>query len=177
MRQEINAQNQLRKTKQLLAALVFGGLFWLGYHYIDSLNQPQPEPPVNEQPPVIQPPVKQYHPEDPLLEIKLSRDRERSREIEQIQNLLEKVDLSDEVRKQAERELWRLTQAAAKESELESLLKANGFKNALATISHNLVTVTIADKIQPQQVKLIGQIAAEVTGFRIDQVQIVNGEN
>ncbi|HEY8462923.1 MAG TPA: SpoIIIAH-like family protein, partial [Bacillota bacterium] len=96
--------------------------------------------------------------------------------IEQIHEMLEKLNLSDEVRKQAERELWRLTQATAKENELESLLKANGFQNTLATISPNLVTLVIADKIQPHQVKLIGQMASEVTSYKIDQIQIVKRE-
>lgn len=176
MKPKLTVQSQFQKTKQLLAAVLFGGLFWVGYHYIDSLNQPRPEPSGQSHPPVLQPLVNEYDPDDPLLEIKLSRDRERSREIEQIHEMLEKLNLSDEVRKQAERELWRLTQATAKENELESLLKANGFQNTLATISPNLVTLVIADKIQPHQVKLIGQMASEVTSYKIDQIQIVKRE-
>lgn len=177
MRQDANVPTHLQRTKQILAAVVFGSLFWLGYHYIDTLNQTPHQPEPSGEPPVIQPLIKDYNPEDPLLEVKLSRDRERSREIEQIQELLEKLSLSDEVRQQAERELWRLTQSTIKESELESLLKANGFNNTLATIGPNLVTLIIADKIQSQQVKLIGQMAAEVTSFKIDQIQIVQREN
>jgi hypothetical protein len=167
-------RTQCPKAHQIVLIVIFGGLFWLGYYYIETLNRPSAKPMALPAQPLAPPVQRQYRVEDPLLEIKMTRDRERSREIEQIHNLLDRLNLGVEVRKQAEQELWRLTEAVAKENELESLLKANGVKNCLVTLSPNLVTVIIADKIDPEQVKLIGQLAAEVTAYQLDQIRIVN---
>jgi stage III sporulation protein AH len=163
-----------QRIKTLGRALAFGGLFWLGYHYIETLNRPPAMPSVVLRPSPVLPVNRRYEMTDPLLEVKLSRDRERSREMEQIQTILDRQNLSSEVRQQAERELWRLTQTAVKEGELESVLQANGVKNNLAKITPNLVTVIIADKIDPEQVKLIGRLAAETTDYQLDQIRIVN---
>jgi hypothetical protein len=175
--------SDLQRRKQGMAilrvamAVVGAGLFWLGYHYIKVSNRPVTQPLVPPPQPAVCLAPKQYQSGEPLLEIKMTRDRERSREIEQIHNLLDRLNLGVEVRKQAEQELWRLTAATAKENELESLLKANGIKNSLVTLSPNLVTVIIADKIHPEQVKLIGQLTAEVTAYQLDQIRIVSSPN
>jgi hypothetical protein len=173
MNADLGRQTQSRRTKQIVRAIIFGGLFWLGYHYIEMLNRPSAGPIAPPPHPVLSGP-KPYQAGEPLIEIKMTRDRERSREMEQLHNLLDRLNLGPEVRKQAERELWRLTEAAAKENELESLLKANGIENSLVTLSSNLVTVIIADNIPPEQVKLIGQLAAEVTAYQLDRIRIVN---
>jgi phage terminase Nu1 subunit (DNA packaging protein) len=163
------------KTTRIVLAVIGGGLFWLGYHYIEVINRPIASPlPPRAAPAALPVSSARYQTGEPLLEIKLIRDRERSREIEQLHNLLDRLNLGAEVRRQAERELWRLTAAAAKENELENLLKANGVKNNMVTLSSNLVTVIITDKIDPEQVKLIGQLAAEVTAYQLDQIRIVN---
>lgn len=173
MRPSIEPGNRMNKIKQLTVILIFAILFWLGYRYIHCLNVPPPDaPPVKGARPVM-PEPRRYRVEDPLLEIKLSRDRERSREMERIQVLLDRLTLSSEVRKEAERELWQLTRTTAKENELENLLKANGFINTLATVHPELVTIIIADKIEPEQVKLVGRLAAEATSYSLDRIRIV----
>jgi hypothetical protein len=173
MRPSIEPKNQLNKVGRLAVTLFMAILFWLGYRYIHHLNAPPPDIPPEKRAQLVKSESHRYRVEDPLLEIKLSRDRERSREVERIQMLLDRVTLSGEVRKEAERELWRLTRATAKENELESLLKANGFTNTLATIHPQLVTIIIADKILPEQVKLVGQLAAEATSCPQDRIRIV----
>ena len=35
MKPKLTVQSQFQKTKQLLAPVLFGGLFWVRYHYID----------------------------------------------------------------------------------------------------------------------------------------------
>jgi stage III sporulation protein AH len=162
------------RIKKLWGVLAFGGLFYLGYHYIETVNRPPAIPSVVPKPSAVFPVNRRYEMTDPLLEVKLSRDRERSREIERIQAILDRHNLTSDVRYQAERELWRLTQTTVKESELESVLQANGFKNNLAQLTPNLVTVIIADKIAPEQVKLIGRFTAEITGYQLEQIRIVN---
>ena len=159
-----------RKIWTVLLILFLTALFGYGYYRTIPAELPK-LPPVKEPAPLNIP--REYSPNDSLLDLKIERDRERSREIENVQELLDKVGLSDEVRKQAEAELWRLTQATSKEHELENLLKARGFNEALVSISQRLVSIIIAKKIGPDEVRDIGQLAAEVTAFDLQQVQIV----
>ncbi len=154
----------------ILTALFMLGLFAYGYYRVIPVQTPK-LPPVKEPLPLNIP--REYSPSDSLLDLKIERDRERSQEVEKVQDLLDKVGLSDEVRKQAEQELWRLTQVTAKEHELENLLKARGFSNALVSISQKLVSVIIDKKLNVDDVRDIGQLAAVVTAFNLEQIQIV----
>jgi stage III sporulation protein AH len=149
---------------------IFAMLFWVGYRYIVQLNTIK-TPPVKVVAPVPEQP--RNNPNDSLLDLKMERDRERSQELEQVQQLLDQIGLSDDVRKQAEQELWRLTQASAKEHELENLLQARGFEHSLVTIGQKLVTVVVEQQLRPEQASAIGQMAAEVSNLNLDQIQVV----
>ncbi len=153
-----------------LFVLLFAALFYLGYQHIVTVNSVK-IPPIQEPLPLKIP--RQYDPNDTLLDLKIERDRERSREVERVEQLLEKVGLSDEVRKQAETELWRLTQSSSKEHELENLLQAKGFTNCLVTIGQRMVTVVVPGKLQPDQAGVIGQMAVDITAFNPEQIQVV----
>lgn len=150
---------------------VFIVLFGLGYQWMVRMNQPDADQPPPE--PLPQKIPKEYNPGDSLLDLKIERDRERSQDIESMKNLLDKSGLTDKTRQEAESELWRLTEAVAKEHELENLLKAKGFSKCLVTIGQDLVTVVIDRKLQADQAKSIGEAAAEASSVRLDQVQIV----
>ena len=158
------------KIKMALLVLILAGLFGYGYYRVIPAETPK-LPPVKEPSPLNIP--REYSPNDSLLDLKIERDRERSQEVETVQEMLDKVGLSDDVRKQAEQELWRLTQATAKEHELENLLKAKGFNNALVSISQKLVSIIVDRKLGVDDVRDIGQLAAEVTAFNLEQIQIV----
>jgi stage III sporulation protein AH len=164
----------IRSGSILLVALL-ALLFWGGFQMVHRVNQVNKEP-VAESPLVEPPPLtipKEYNPGDTLLDLKLERDRERSEDMERVQQLLEQAGLSGDVRKSAEKELWRLTQATAREHELENLLLAKGFDQCLVTVGEKLVTVVVAHKLQPDQAKLVGELAADISTFNLDQIQIV----
>ena len=158
------------KTGIILILLFLAGFFTYGYYRVTPTETPK-LPPVKEPSPLNIP--REYSPDDTLLDLKIERDRERSQEVEKVQDLLDKVGLSDEVRKQAEQELWRLTQATAKEHELENLLRAKGFHNALVSISQKLVSIIVDKKLGVNDARDIGQLATEVTAFNLEQIQIV----
>ncbi len=154
----------------IIFLLFCGIMFWYGYRQVSRANQSPAPPPTKNPIPSV---PREFNPGDSLLDLKIERDRERSREVERIQNLLDKIGLSDQVRNEAERELWRLTQSNSKEHELENLLKAKGFKECMVTISRKMVTIAITGKLQETDVKNIAITTAEVTGFNLDQIQIL----
>ncbi|NLW45905.1 MAG: SpoIIIAH-like family protein [Firmicutes bacterium] len=158
-----------RKYWLIITLIICGVMFSYGYRRISRVNQTEAPPPINPVPSI----PREFNPGDSLLDFKIERDRERSREVERIQSLLDKIGLSDQVRKEAEEELWRLTQATSKEHELENLLMAKGFKECMATIGRKMVSVAISGRIGPDDVKNIAITSAEVTGYRLDQIQIL----
>lgn len=153
--------------------LVFACLFGFGFRYFLALNADTPSltPEVKEPAPLKIP--REYSPSDSLLDLKIERDRERSQEKERVEELLDKVGLTDDTRKQAEQELWRLTQATSKEQELETLLKAKGFQESMVTVHPKVVTVVVIGKIDAGNAGSIGQMAADVTGYGLEQVEVV----
>lgn len=160
--------NHYRLTIVLIG---FIALFCLGYQWMATMNKPEETHPPTE--PLPQKIPKDYNPGDSLLDLKIERDRERSQDIESMKNLLDKAGLTDKTRQEAEGELWRLTEAVAKEHQLENLLKAKGIHNCLVTIGQDLVTIVMEGKIQADQARSIGETAAEACSFRLDQVRIV----
>lgn len=144
-------------------------MFWYGYRRVVQTHQTE-IPPVKNPAPTI---PREYNPGDSLLDLKIERDRERSREVERVRSLLEQVGLSDQVRKEAEEELWHLNQAVSKEHELENLLNAKGFKECMVTIGRKLVTIAISGRLQSDDVKSIAVTTADVTGFHLDQIQVL----
>ena len=154
----------------IAATLAFCGLFWVGYHQVIRVNKPL-EAPKQELAPLKIP--REYSAPDSLLDLKMERDRQRSRETVRVQEIIEKIGLSDEVRKQAESELWRLNQVTSKEYAVENLLQAKGYPEALVTINTNLVTVVVKGKYKATEIGSIGQAAAEVTGYNLEQIEIV----
>lgn len=158
-----------RKSWAIILLIVCGAFFWFGYRQTVKVNRVELPPPTNQAPKV----PREYNPGDSLLDFKIERDRERSREVERIQSLLDKVGLSDQVRKEAEEELWRLTQATSKEHELENLLMAKGIKECMATVGRKLVTVAVVGQLRSEDAKNIAITSAEVTGYQLDQIQIL----
>lgn len=164
---------QQRKIWYVLGMVVLGLFFYLGYQYIGNVNSFSPpiSSPVQVQ---LTPAPSSYPANDSLLDLRLERDRERSQETERIQEMMDKSGLSDDVRKQAEQELWRLTQAVFKERELENLLKAKGFNESMVSVTPKMVTVVVNNKINAQQARIIGDLTAEVTAVPSDKVQIID---
>jgi stage III sporulation protein AH len=153
--------------------IVFACLFGFGFRYFLSVRSDTTSliPEVKEPAPLKIP--REYSPSDSLLDLKIERDRERSQEKERVEELLDKVGLTDDTRKQAEQELWRLTQATSKEQELETLLKAKGFQESMVTVHPKIVTVVVTGKIDAGNAGSIGQMAADVTGYGLEQVEVV----
>lgn len=158
-----------RKLWLVITLAVCALMFMLGYRQVIQVRQTEIPPVKNPAPSA----PREYNPGDSLLDLKIERDRERSREVERIQSLLEQVGLSDQVRKEAEEELWRLTQATSKEHELENLLTAKGFKECMVTIGRKLVTIAVSGRLQPDDVKSIAITTSDVTGYLLDQIQVL----
>lgn len=110
-----------------------------------------------------------------VVSFRLDRDREQSRQRERLQELLLAAESGSEWAKKVESELLTLERRINFEHDLENLLATRGYPDAAVSVNEGAVTVVIGDKkLQPEQVSLIGQWTADVTGFPIAQIRIVD---
>lgn len=109
-----------------------------------------------------------------LVSFRLDRDREQSRQRERLQELLLAAESGTEWAKRVESELLTLERRINFEHELENLLATRGYPEAAVSVNDGAITVVVDKKLEPEQVNLIGQWAADVTGYPIGQIRIID---
>ena len=106
------------------------------------------------------------------VDLSLEREKERSRLKEELERMLATAD--DDLGEKIKNELWELTLRAAMEKEVETLLAARGYRGNTVVIQPRAVTVVIKGaNLAPAQVAAIGQMTAEITGFPLEQIRII----
>ncbi len=144
-------------TIMILGAFM-GGFFW-------ACRRPDREPKV---PPV----AVTVAPLSQQVDFRWERERERSRLKEELERMLETA--GGDLKAQIEKELWELTLRGNVEKEVESLLAARGYRESTVVIHPQTVTVVIKGRnLTPAEAAAIGQLTAEVTGFPLDKIRIV----
>jgi hypothetical protein len=110
-----------------------------------------------------------------IADFRLERDREQSRQRERLQEMLVAAGAGSDWSKQLEKDLLSLEKRVNYEHELENLLSARGYPNVAVSVNEASVTIVMKGKtLAPEQVGLIGQWTADVTGYPIDQIRIVD---
>lgn len=110
-----------------------------------------------------------------VADFRLARDREHSRQRERLQEMLTSAGAGSDWGKQVEKDLLSLEKRVNYEHELENLLSARGYPKAAVSVNDASVTIVVSDKtLAPEQVSLIGQWTADVTGYPIGQIRIVD---
>lgn len=151
----------LSRPGLLVAAVVMvaftAGFLWAGYR---ESRVPEENPAVV----VTAPPVE--------VDLSLAREKERSRLKEELERML--VTAGDDLGEKIKNELWELTLRAAMEKEVETLLAARGYRGNTVVIQPRAVTVVIKEaNLSPAEAAAIGQITAEITGFPLEQIRII----
>ena len=77
-------------------------------------------------------------------------------------------------KKEAQKEMLNLTRKMEKEMEIESLIRARGYKDALAYIHDQTVDVIVQSKgLNNNDVAVIGDIIVKTTGFNSEDLTII----
>lgn len=109
---------------------------------------------------------------------KEDRDVNRSKSLEALQEIVNNKDTSQETRDQAQRQIIKLTETDQKEMNIENLIKAKGFQDAIVLIDNNTANIVVqADKLSDQEVAKIQDIVSQQTGFTLDNIKIMNRIN
>lgn len=104
---------------------------------------------------------------------RLDRARSYSRQEEELKALLDNPKLDASARAEAQRELLALLRLAQREEALESLLRAEGYRDVIVTIGPKGATVLVsAPRLTPQQVAGIGDLVARLAGVSVESVTV-----
>lgn len=107
-------------------------------------------------------------------EYRLERDRTRSQQIEILKEITQNSKTDEETRSEAQKKLMNMTNNLEKEVELENLLRAKNFKDAVVFIQENSVTVIIlTNDLTEKDTELISQLVTRSTGVSREGIVII----
>ncbi len=113
--------------------------------------------------------------EDFFAKQKLEKDRARAKKAEELGEILEEENISDEMRKSTEEELALMTEREEQEATAVNMLSAKGFEHTMVYITDENVTVNIKQKgISRSDTAKIVDIIYEVT--KNNNIKIVEVE-
>lgn len=107
-------------------------------------------------------------------EYKLERERMRSRQIELLQNIAYDAHTEGERREEAQSQLQLLIDRITRETEIENLLKAKGYLDALALLDPEAVTVVVPVILTREEAAGIGELVHRLTGVGFERITIVD---
>jgi hypothetical protein len=163
------------KLDPILAWVLVGVSFFLllgvGFYSrvaFDSSDEVLPEPPLA----VAVVAQKQPSDEAVLVEFRWNRDRERSRLQETLEAMLHTAEGDQKAKVQDE--LLTLMKRQTIEHELENLLTAKGYKhNAVAVYPETVAVIVKGKALNANSVAEIGELVTRITGYRVEQVRIM----
>ena len=105
---------------------------------------------------------------------KKNRENARKEAIETIEETLKSDKLSDEDKKSALAKIEKIGDNIEKESNIESLLKAKGFKNALAVIGDSGISIVVkSEGLTSAQTLQIQDVVTNETGIELGKIKII----
>jgi stage III sporulation protein AH len=166
----------LKKAMRLLAAfvgigviiVVVAAVFAYGREYrgakVDRTNALQVIRPVAEAP---APAVSDF-----FTEYRLERDRVRSERSDMLREVLKNAK-TDESRQKAQEAVLKLVLEKQRESEMENLIKARGFADALVFVRDNGVSAVVKTQaLNREEVMQVADVIGRVSGVKPEDITI-----
>lgn len=114
------------------------------------------------------------HDQEFFVEYRLQRERIRAKEIEELNQLIDKDDISQEVKNRAENNLLEVLSAIKKEMVIENLIKAHGFDDAIFFYGEESATVVIkAESLSETEVYQISELISDKTDINMNNIRVV----
>ncbi|NMB00926.1 MAG: SpoIIIAH-like family protein [Firmicutes bacterium] len=108
-------------------------------------------------------------------EYKLERERMRSRQVELLQDIAYDTHTTNERKEEAQRELQAFIDRITRETEIENLLKAKGYLDALVLLDQEKsITVVVPVTLTRDEAARIGELVHRLTGIRLEGITIVD---
>ncbi len=112
--------------------------------------------------------------DDFFVEFRLQRDRVRSQQVELLREIAGSPAAGAETRDRAQRDLLEITEDMGKEAELERLVLARGFPEAVVLLQADAATIVVrAKELSPAESAGLRELAARVAGLKPEQVVVI----
>ncbi len=168
----------LRRSRVLrivvFAAIVACLIWYVTMKRAEFLKMPasSPETPAGAPPSVPKPAEASQF--DYFADSRIERERQRSQELERLRDIASTPSADAQVKKEANQRLLALAQDAARESEVEHLVRARGYDDAIAFIGNGgLVVVVRARELTQIDVARISDIVTRLVGIKADAMRII----
>lgn len=107
-------------------------------------------------------------------EYKLERERMRSRQVELLQNFAYDGHTERERKEKAQTDLQEFIEKISRETDIENLLKAQGYLDALVLLDQEAITVVVPVTLIREEAARIGELVHRLTGIRLERITIVD---
>ena len=139
---------------------------------VDSTIQPDEDDSVSQV--VVVEPVTVRTMPTKFAEYKLERERMRSRQMELLQNLAYDVHTEGQRKEQVQVDLQNFIEKISRETDIENLLKAQGYLDALVLLDDETITVVVPVTLRREEAARIGELVHRLSGIRLEGITIVD---
>lgn len=109
-----------------------------------------------------------------FVECRLTRDRIRSQQVELLKEIANNPTSSSETRDRAQKDLLKIAENMGKEAELEKLIMAWGFKDAIILIQPKSATVIVQARVlSPSEVEKIKVLVIKAFDLETENIVII----
>lgn len=106
-------------------------------------------------------------------EARLNRQNSRDEAMEMLDEVLESVDADSDAKKEAVEQASAIAQNILKETNVENLLQAKGYKETVAYLSGEECSVVVAGEIKAEDTLIIQEVVMDQTGLSADKITII----
>lgn len=112
---------------------------------------------------------------DFFIDYRLERDRTRGQQVEWLREVINNPGTVDETRQKAQEQLMAISHSMEKESELENLIRAKGFDDAVVIVDeHTATAVVSAGNMNSGEVTAITELVSRSTGMDPQKIAIIS---
>ncbi|NLO89646.1 MAG: SpoIIIAH-like family protein [Clostridia bacterium] len=113
--------------------------------------------------------------EEFFINYRMERDRVRGQQVELLQKIISDPSSDTQMKKDAQKKLIELTENMEKEMQLESLIKAKGYRETALFIQPGSATVIIKKDgdLTEEDAAKVADIVSKVTGFDLSDIVVV----
>lgn len=113
--------------------------------------------------------------QDFFIDYRLERDRTRGQQVEWLKEIIDNAGTAGETRQKAQEHLMAISRSMEKESELENLIRAKGFTDAVVMVDESTATAIVAaDRLSNVEVTAITELVSRGTGMELPKIAVIN---
>ena len=106
-------------------------------------------------------------------EARLNRQNSRDEAMDMLDEVLESVDADSEAKKEAVEQASAIAQNILKETNVENLLQAKGYRETVAYLSGEKCSVVVAGELKAEDTLIIQEVVMDQTGLSADKITII----